>query len=77
VVIPDYSSDRYHSDLHRIDFGAMARACGWESRRLMPDLSNLPEIMRESYGPGRSSILVEVPVDAEQVVGQNPRANNL
>lgn len=77
VVIPDYSSSRYHSDLHRIDFGSMARACGWESRKLMPDLSNLAEIMRESYSPGHPSILVEVPVDAEQVVGQNPRANNL
>lgn len=77
VVIPDYSSDRYHSDLYRIDFGSMARACGWTSRKLMPDLSNLAEIMRESYSPGHPSILVEVPVDAEQVVGQNPRANNL
>lgn len=77
VVIPDHSSSRYHSDLHRIDFGAMARACGWESRKLMPDLSNLAEIMHESYSPGHPSILVEVPVDAEQVVGQNPRANNL
>lgn len=77
VVIPDYSSSRYHSDLHRIDFGSIARACGWESRKLMPDLSNLAEIMRESYSPGHPSILVEVPVDAEQVVGQNPRANNL
>ncbi|MBB3568835.1 thiamine pyrophosphate-dependent enzyme [Rhizobium sp. BK491] len=77
VVIPDYSSDRYHSDLYRIDFGLMARACGWTSRKLMPDLSNLAEIMRESYSPGHPSILVEVPVDAEQVVGQNPRANNL
>lgn len=77
VVIPDYSSDRYHSDLHRIDFGSMARACGWTTRKLVPDLSNLAEIMRESYSLGQPSILVEVPVDVEQVVRLNPRADNL
>jgi len=77
IVIPEYPSDRYHSELAHIDFGSMARACGWAARKLLPDLDNLTEIMDEAYRPGRPSMLVEVPLDAEQVVGLNPRASNL
>lgn len=77
VILPEHSLSRYHSELARIDFGSMARACGWSSWELAPDLANLDEIMCECYRPNRPSMLVEVPIDAEQMVGQNPRLHNL
>ena len=76
-VLPDTPPRRYHGELERIDFGAMARACGWSSVRLAPDLGNLAEVMREAYRQDRPSMLVEVPVDTRQVVGPNPRLKNL
>jgi len=76
-VLPDTPARRYHGELERIDFGAMARACGWSSVRVSPDLSNLADIMREAYQRHRPSMLVEVPVDSHQVVGPNPRLKNL
>jgi acetolactate synthase I/II/III large subunit len=77
LVVPGLSSSRCHSDLPRIDFVSAARAFGWSSQRLEPDLSNLNEIMQEAYRPDRPSMLIEVPIDVEQVVGRNPRVGNL
>ncbi|GGA44866.1 thiamine pyrophosphate-dependent enzyme [Dyella nitratireducens] len=76
-VLPDTPARRYHGELERIDFGAMARACGWSSVRVSPDLSNLADIMQEAYRRDRPSMLVEVPVDSRQIVGPNPRLKNL
>ena len=77
VVIPDVDKRRYHGRLPSIDFVAAARAHGWEGFRLSPDLSNLDEIIDACYTPARRSILIDVPVDPEQVVGLNPRLLNL
>lgn len=76
-VLPDTPARRYHGELERIDFGAMARACGWSSVRVAPDLSNLAEIMHQAYRRDRPSMLVEVPIDSRQIVGPNPRLKNL
>lgn len=76
-VLPHTPARRYHGELERIDFGTMARACGWSSVRLSPDLSNLSEVMREAYRRERPSMLVEVPVDTRQIVGPNPRLKHL
>lgn len=76
-VLPHTPARRYHGGLERMDFAAMARACGWLSVRLSPDLSNLPDIMRDAYRRDRPSMLVEVPVDSQQIVGPNPRLKNL
>jgi acetolactate synthase-1/2/3 large subunit len=76
-IIPDVSPARYHGPLGDIDFVAAARAHGWEGWRLAPDLSNLEEIMDACYTPRQRSMLVDVPVDAAQVLGQNSRAKNL
>ncbi|GLQ92835.1 thiamine pyrophosphate-dependent enzyme [Dyella acidisoli] len=76
-ILPHTPARRYHGELERIDFCAMARACGWLSVRVSPDLSNLSDIMREAYRRDRPSMLVEVPVDSHQVVGPNPRLKNL
>lgn len=77
VIIPDVEKPRYHARLQPIDFAAAARAYGWEGHVLRGDLANLEEIIEASYRPGRRSILVDVPVDPDQVVGLNPRLLNL
>ena len=41
------------------------------------DLSNLKEIMDACYETSGQSIEIDVPVDADQVIGLNPRLNNL
>jgi acetolactate synthase-1/2/3 large subunit len=77
VVIPDVEKRRYHSSLPSIDFVASARAHGWEGFRVKPDLSNLREILDACYEVEGQSIMVDVPVDANQVIGLNPRLYNL
>ena len=77
VVIPDVEKRRYHSALPSIDFVAAAKAHGWDGFRVKPDLSNLREIMDACYETEGQSILVDVPVDADQVIGLNPRLFNL
>ncbi len=77
VVIPEVDKRRYHGKLPTIDFVAAAKAHGWEGFRLKPDLSNLDPIMDACYSPARKSILIDVPVDPDQVVGLNPRLLNL
>jgi acetolactate synthase-1/2/3 large subunit len=77
IVIPDFDKRLYHSKLPQIDFVAAAKAHGWEGFALKPDLSNLKEIMDACYTPAGRSILVDVPVDTDQVVGLNPRLLNL
>ncbi len=77
VVIPEIERRRYHASLPSIDFVGAARAHGWEGYRMNPDLSNLDEIMNACYETTGQSILVDVPVDADQMIGLNPRLNNL
>jgi acetolactate synthase-1/2/3 large subunit len=77
VVIPDVEKGRYHGVLPEIDFVAAAKAHGWDGYRLRPDLRNLPEIMDACYAGSGRSILVDVPIDADQVLGLNPRLYNL
>lgn len=77
VVIPEVDKGRYHSKLPSIDFVAAARAHGWDGFRLKPDLSNLREIMDACYAQQGRSILVDVPVDGDQVIGLNSRLLNL
>jgi acetolactate synthase-1/2/3 large subunit len=77
VIIPTVEKSRYHSKLPSIDFVAAAKAHGWDGFTLKPDLSNLKEIMDACYTTSGRSILVDVPVDTEQVVGLNARLLNL
>ena len=77
VIIPTVEKPRYHSKLPSIDFAAAAKAHGWDGFYLKPDLSNLKEIMDACHTPAGRSILVDVPVDTEQVVGLNARLLNL
>jgi acetolactate synthase-1/2/3 large subunit len=76
-VLPDVGTAHYHSRLDAVDYCAIARAHNWDAVRLAPDLGNLDEILSKvSDGPSRS-LLIEVPVDPNQVLGKNPRLKNL
>ena len=79
VVIPDWEKERYHGVLQNIDFVAAAKAHGWDGYRLRADLGNLDDILNACYGASAKgrSVLVDVPIDADQVLGLNPRLYNL
>src|SRR5262249_16900966 len=77
VIIPDFHKRNYHAKLPAIDFVKAAEAHGWDAARVAPDLSNLGDVMDRAYTQGERSFLVEVPIDPDQVVGLNPRLNNL
>ena len=77
VVIPDVEKARYHGKLPPIDFVAAAKAHGWDGYKLRPDLGNLDEILKACYAGTGQSIVVDVPIDADQVIGLNPRLYNL
>jgi acetolactate synthase-1/2/3 large subunit len=77
VVIPDVEKARYHGKLPPIDFVAAAKAHGWDGYKLRPDLANLDEILKACYAGTGQSIVVDVPIDADQVIGLNPRLYNL
>jgi acetolactate synthase-1/2/3 large subunit len=77
VIIPEIDKRNYHSTLPRIDFVKAAEAHGWDAARVSPDLSNLADIVDRSYERNKRSFLIEVPIDADQLLGQNPRLSNL
>ncbi len=77
VIIPDVEKRRYHSKLPQIDFVKAAEAYGWDGFRVAPDLSNLEDIVDACYETRGRSIVVDVPIDADQVIGLNPRLYNL
>lgn len=77
TIIPDASASRRHFRLTRMDFGAMAGACGWRSAALRPDLANLDDILDAHRHGAPGSTLVTVPVDSGHILGINPRAGNL
>lgn len=76
-VLPDIGTAYYHSRLGAVDYCAIARANNWDAVRLAPDLSNLDEILRRVEAGPVKSLLIEVPVDPNQVLGKNPRLKNL
>jgi len=77
-VLPNVAKERYHARLDAIDYCGIARACGWDAARLKPDLANLNDLL-DSIANNKSprSLLIEVPVDPQQVLGNNPRLKNL
>jgi acetolactate synthase-1/2/3 large subunit len=77
VIIPDYEKKNYHSKLPHIDFVKAAEAHGWDAVRIAPDLSNLKDTMDAAYERKGRSMLIDLPVDADQILGLNPRLNNL
>ncbi|MCP3060360.1 thiamine pyrophosphate-dependent enzyme [Myxococcus sp. K38C18041901] len=77
IVIPGLPATRRHTQLTPMDFGDIARGCGWVGFDLKPDLTNLDAILDLHRARAGQSILVTLPVDTEQIIGLNPRAGNL
>ncbi|MDR6290365.1 acetolactate synthase-1/2/3 large subunit [Inquilinus ginsengisoli] len=77
TIIPDAPPSHRHIRLARMDFAAMAGACGWRSASLRPDLANLDDILDAHHRGAVGSTLVTVPVDPGHILGINPRADNL
>lgn len=77
MILPEIEEKNYHAYLKPVDYCAIARACGWEAEQLAPDLSNLSFLLDKATGNTMKSLLIDIPVDALQVLGRNPRVKNL
>ena len=77
IILPDTAEKNYHAQLKSLDYCAIARACGWDAERLLPDLSNLDRLLQSAGNRRMKSLLIDVPVDALQVLGRNPRVQHL
>ena len=77
VILPGIEDKNYHTGLKPLDYCAIARACGWEAAQLAPDLSNLSVLLEKATGDAMKSLLIDIPVDALQILGHNPRVRNL
>ena len=78
-IMPDIKKERYHAALHSIDYCGVAKAHGWDAEYLDPDLSNINNLFDRMTDKNKlsRSLLIEVPVDALQLLGSNPRLKNL
>lgn len=76
-ILPEVPQERYHARLQSLDYCGIARASGWEAERLLPDLSNLTPLLDQIREKPSRSLLIEVPVDPRQILGSNPRVQNL
>lgn len=76
VLLPDLDIDHKHTHVKGIDYCKISEGFGWTTFKMNHDLSNIDEIFTEINNSSRS-VMIEVPVDAKQIVGLNPRANNL
>lgn len=77
VILPDVSEKHYHAALSDLDYCSIARASGWEAEKLAYDLSNFDYLLDKIAANPEKSWLIDIPVDALQVLGHNPRVRNL
>ncbi|AQY50336.1 hypothetical protein UE46_04360 [Listeria weihenstephanensis] len=77
IILPTVDSERFHDKLNKTDYCKIAEASGWLSYSVLSDLSNFDDILREIEKNKLQSIIVSIPVDPEQILGQNPRVRNL
>jgi len=76
-IIPDFDTANYHAEVKSIEYGQIARANGWDAVQLNPNLSNLGELLKKIEGKIPRSLLIEIPVDPDQLLRNNPRLKNL
>ncbi|WP_428232381.1 thiamine pyrophosphate-dependent enzyme [Flavobacterium sp.] len=78
-IMPHVAKAHYHAKLKSIDYCGVARAHGWDAKYLNPDLNNLATLLDRLSIKNKASksLLIEVPVDAMQLLGSNPRLKNL
>ncbi len=76
-VLPNMGEEAYHSFLKSIDYCAVANSFGWKSYKLLSDMSNLRNIFEQINPNMKQSVLIELDVDPDQNLGNNPRLKNL
>lgn len=76
-IIPNLPNENAHTNIVPLDYCAIAEASGWEAVGLAPNLDNLEKLLARPSGIGTPSLLIEISVDANQILGENPRINNL
>lgn len=78
-IMPGVKKELYHAELKSIDYCGVAKAHGWDAEYLNPDLSNINSLFDRMTDKNQlsRSLLIEVPVDALQLLGSNPRLKNL
>lgn len=76
-VLPHTNEEAYHSFLKSIDYCAVANSFGWKSFKILPNLSNLINVFEQINPDMKQSVLIELDVDSEQNLGNNPRLKNL
>ncbi|MEB5742679.1 thiamine pyrophosphate-dependent enzyme [Klebsiella aerogenes] len=77
VILPGIAGKNHHAQLAALDYCAIARASGWEAGQVSHDLSNLESLLDKVGHHPRTSWLIDLPVDARQILGHNPRVRNL
>lgn len=77
VILPGVKASRQHTRLEGMDYLGVARSAGWKTHDLPPDLDGLQDILQQHWASEDTSLLIRVPIDAEQIAGINPRAQNL
>ncbi|QBQ41333.1 thiamine pyrophosphate-binding protein [Sphingobacterium psychroaquaticum] len=76
-VLHDFPEEQYHADVIAVDYQGVALSFGWNAARLLPDLSNLSDVLDQIEPTMERSLLIEVPIDPNQLLGSNPRLVNL
>lgn len=76
-ILPEVAATHYHTPLSPLDYCGIAKASGWDAERLNSDLSNLDTLLNRINNKIPRSLLIEVPVDSHQLLGNNPRLKNL
>lgn len=76
-IKPYLPREFHHGKVPPVDYEMHARAHGWDAVTLYPDLRNLSHVMERAYTPNKKSLLVVVPTDPYQKVGENARLLNL
>lgn len=77
TILPDTPSEFWHSTVNPIDYCLIAQACGWRAAKLNIDLSNLEDLLDSTLKQANKSLLIEITVDPDQLLGINPRVHNL
>jgi thiamine pyrophosphate-dependent acetolactate synthase large subunit-like protein len=76
-IIGDKPQQYNHARIESIDWQQIARGFGWRYFKIKPDLTNLSLAMQAAYDHQPGAILIDLPVDDQQVLGHNFRYTQL
>ena len=76
-IINDQESYHYHTNVNSVNWESIANGFNWNWAKVNPNLSNLDDIMNLSYNNNPKSLLVEIPINPKEIIGENFRIMNL